>query len=377
MKKKKLAIFTVARSDFGILKNIILKCEKDKRFDLHLVIGSAHKSEIFGKTIKEINSIKIKKKIFFKFKYNQSSNQSIIKYFQKTLGEAEKFFKRNKIDAALILGDRYEMLAISIVCLNYNIPIMHFGGGSITLGSLDNIYRYSISKMASAHFLETEHHKKNLQKIGINENLNVVGSPSIENVKFNFLKKKELFKKLQLRFDTQKKIIIACFHPETIHDKNYNIRNLKTFLSFLLKVNANLIITYPNADSGFNSYIKLIKKYLKKRKNSKIIKNLGSINYFSFLKISSLLIGNSSSGIIESASFKIPTINIGERQKDRHAPNNVINSKFSLKDIIQSYRKATSQKFISKLKNLKNPYFKKNVSSKSLDIIYKYLVKKT
>ena len=165
MIKKNLAIFTVARSDFGIMKNIIAKSEKDKRFNLYLVIGSAHKSRIFGRTINETKEVKVKNKIKFNFSYTDSKKEDILNYFQKTLREANDFFSKHKIDASIILGDRYEMLAISIACLNYNVPIMHFGGGSETLGSLDNIYRYSISKMAFAHFLETNHHKKNLIKL--------------------------------------------------------------------------------------------------------------------------------------------------------------------------------------------------------------------
>ena len=130
MNKKNLAIFTVARSDFGIMQNIIYRSERDKRFNLYLIIGSAHKSKIFGKTFNEINSIKIRNKTVFKFGYSKSSKKAISKYFNKTLREAKLFFKKNRIDAALILGDRYEMLAISIACLNYNIPIV---GGNVSL----------------------------------------------------------------------------------------------------------------------------------------------------------------------------------------------------------------------------------------------------
>ncbi len=373
MNKKNLAIFTVARSDFGIMQNIIYRSERDKRFNLYLIIGSAHKSKIFGKTFNEINSIKIRNKTVFKFGYSKSSKKAISKYFNKTLREAKLFFKKNRIDAALILGDRYEMLAISIACLNYNIPIVHFCGGSKTLGSLDDVYRYCISKIATVHLIETDYHKKNLTKIGVKKNVNVVGAPALETIKKNLINKEKLIKNLKLPFDPQKKIVVACFNPETKRDKKYNIKNLKVFLNFLLQLNENLIITYPNADVGFTDYIKMIKRFLAKKENTKIIKSLGIKNYFSLLKFSSILIGNSSSGIIESASFKIPTINLGQRQNGRLVPRNVIHSKFTLKEIRKSFIKASSKKFISGLKKIKNPYFKKNTSKNSLDLIYKYL----
>lgn len=375
MNKKNLAIFTVGRSDFGILKNIIIKCEKDKRFNLYLVIGSAHNSKVFGNTFNEIKSIKIKKKFAFKFKYGKSSNKNITRYFKKTLQETKSFFENNTIDAAIVIGDRYEILAISLACLVKNIPIMHFGGGSVTLGSLDNIYRNTISKMASVHFLETEFHKKRLQKIGIKKNLNVVGAAALENINQKLIKKKKLFKELKLNFNLKKKLILACFHPETAYSIKYNLKNLKIFLNFLSNVDANIVLTYPNADAGYVNYIKLINNYLPKKNNIKIIKNLGITNYYSLLKISNLLIGNSSSGIIESSSFKLPTINLGKRQTGRLTPRNVINAKFSLKDINKSFVKALSKKFNLNIKKIKNPYFKKSITNNSLNIIYKYLNK--
>ena len=376
MKKKNLAIFTVARSDFGIMKNIIEKCEKDKRFNLFLIIGPAHNSKVFGHTRDEINLIKVKKKINFKFKYIKSTNEDIINYFSRSLNETKKFLKKAKIDAALILGDRYEMLAISFVCLNYNIPIMHFCGGNQTLGSLDEIYRYAISKMAKVHFLETNHHKTKLKAVGIKKNLNVVGNPALENLDSKYFNKKELIEKFKFSFNPQKKIIVACFSPETTISKKNNLNNLNIMLKFLSKVGENLVFTYPNADPGFNDYINLINRYLLNKKNADVVKNLGIINYFSLLKISSLLIGNSSSGIVESSSFKIPAINLGDRQKGRFAPKNVIHSNFSLNKINLAYKKAFSKKFISSIKKIRNPYYKSNTSIRSLNLINKYLKSK-
>ena len=279
--------------------------------------------------------------------------------------ESSNFFNNKKIDASIILGDRYEMLAISIASLNYNIPIMHFCGGSETLGSLDNIYRYSISKMATVHFLETNYHKNNLKKIGIKKNLFVVGAPALENLnkrkKFNFVSK------------NKKKIIVACFHPETTKTKAFNRKNITTLLKFLSKIDENIIFTYPNADLGFKDYIKLIKKFLKNKKNTSIVQNLGISNYYNLLSRVDLLIGNSSSGIIEGGSFKIPVINVGDRQKKRLADKNVLHAKFKTSSLQKCYKKALSGKFISGLRNLKSIYYKKNTAQSSLNIIYNKL----
>jgi GDP/UDP-N,N'-diacetylbacillosamine 2-epimerase (hydrolysing) len=374
--KKKIAVFTVARSDFGIMKNIIHRIDNDDRFELTCVIGAAHDSKVFGQTINEIKEMKIKRIKKFKFNYVNSDSKNIMNYFQMMIDKTCKFFDINKIDAALILGDRYEMMAIALTCINYNIPIMHFCGGSETLGSIDDIYRYSISKMAFAHFLETNHHKKNLNKLNIKKNLYIVGAPALENLKTKTLSISEIEKYYQFSFNKDKKIVVACFHPETYKTTIQNRNYLRIFLNFLKKQNINLIFTYPNADKGFMQFIKLIKSKLKNKKNCLIVKNLGIKNYYSILNFSDLMIGNSSSGIIESASFNIPTINLYNRQKNRYCPKNVIHSIFNLEKINYAYKKALSLKFKNKIINLKNPYFQKDTSIKVANIIFKLLNKR-
>ena len=374
--KKKIAVFTVARSDFGIMKNIIHRIDNDDRFELTCVIGAAHDSKVFGQTINEIKEMKIKRIKKFKFNYVNSDSKNIMNYFQMMIDKTCKFFDINKIDAALILGDRYEMMAIALTCINYNIPIMHFCGGSETLGSIDDIYRYSISKMAFAHFLETNHHKKNLNKLNIKKNLYIVGAPALENLKTKTLSISEIEKYYQFSFNKDKKIVVACFHPETYKTTIQNRNYLRIFLNFLKKQNINLIFTYPNADKGFIQFIKLIKSKLKNKKNCLIVKNLGIKNYYSILNFSDLMIGNSSSGIIESASFNIPTINLYNRQKNRYCPKNVIHSIFNLEKINYAYKKALSLKFKNKIINLKNPYFQKDTSIKVANIIFKLLNKR-
>lgn len=369
MKKLKICLFTVARSDLGIMKNIILRAERDPRFDLSLIIGSAHKASVFGKTKKEIEKLNIKKKKFLKFNYKKSSVQNILTYFRNTMKEIQDLFSYYKPDCALILGDRYEMMAIALCCVNFKIPIAHFCGGSETLGSLDNIYRISISKMSKFHFLETNYHKNNLIKNKINDNLYVVGAPALEELelKKKFDSKINLIKKLNLDIDPQKKIITACFHPETTMPTIYNIKNLKIFLQFLLNIKENIIFTYPNADTGFEEYIRLVNDMFRSKVNINLFKNLGIENYYEVLNISSILIGNSSSGIIESASFNLPTINLGDRQKNRFAPKNVFHCPFDEEKIKKKFNELMK---IKSKKKIQNPYFKKNCSKNTLDIIY-------
>ena len=367
--KKKIVIFSVGRSDLSILNNLITRIDKHPKLNLDLVICGAHYSYKFGMFK---NEFKLNKNniYYFKIKYQASENHDILNYFTKHLYFCNKLFNKKKYDAAIIMGDRYEMHAVAIACLNYQIPIMHFCGGSITSGSLDNIYRYCISKMATAHFVETQNHKKNLNDFGIFKKIFIVGAPALENFKKNLITKKQLEKKFKINLN--KNYMICTFHPETTATKKENINKLIELIKFLNESTYFKVFTYPNADQGFVNFISIIKKKLN-MKNVLLTKNLGRINYYSFLKHSNLIIGNSSSGIIEGASFKKPVLNLGNRQKNRYHMRNVIHSAFDQKQIEKNFKISQSDKFLRSIKNIKNEYEVQNTSLKSLKIIEKLL----
>ena len=275
---KEILVFTAGRSDFGILKNLISKIKSHKSYNLTLIIGPAHNSKIFGFTKQEIETLKIEKKIFLKSRTNNSSGHDILNSMSQITMDIANNFSKKKYDAAIVLGDRYEALNFVFCCFIFRIPIIHIGGGSITLGSLDDIYRKCISQMASLHFVETSNHKKNLNNIGIKKNIFITGAPALENI----YDKKTPLSILNGKYDdfikSKKKRIIACFHPETNISKNKNIKNLKKLISFLNSIKQKIIFTYPNADEGYLDYIKLIEKNLDK-KNSMIVKNFGIEKY--------------------------------------------------------------------------------------------------
>ena len=276
--KKKIFFFTVARSDFGILSNILEYLKSKKNIEVNLVVGSAHKKKIFGETKNDIKK-KFFDKIFF-VNYNFNS-YNINKNISNIIKTYDNFLikKKKLIDAVFILGDRYEMLSISLICKNYHIPIFHYGGGCETQGSLDNTYRKSISNMANIHYVETKNQKENLIKINLKKNIYVVGSQSLEN-KFELFNKKKFEKLCNIKFNNDKKIITACFHADTTKKFYENIKNLKTFLKFLVSSKSNIVLTYPNADLHYEEYIKCIEKY-KNRENFFLIKHLGKQKYLS------------------------------------------------------------------------------------------------
>ena len=368
MSKKNILVFTAARSDFGIMKNTIINLEKFKRFNFFLIVGSAHYSGLFGNTVSEIDKIKIKNKIKLNFKYSRNSSlKEITTNFTNTMINVQKIFEKKKIDCCLIMGDRYEMMALAIVCLNNNVPIAHICGGSETFGSIDNEYRNSISQMAKYHFVETKFHKKRLQKMGIDKNIFIVGAPALENLNKYTKDFKTTKKKYFLELDEKKKTIVSCFHPETTVNLKKNLKNLNILIEFLnSKKDYNVIFTYPNADVGYKEFINLLKKKL--NANIILLPNLGIDNYYSLLKNSSFLIGNSSSGIIESASFNLASINLGDRQKMRYFPKNVFHCPFNKKKLGNLFFLLEKKKI-----NIKNPYFKKNTSNNIINILHRLL----
>lgn len=335
--KIKITFVTVSRSDFGIMKNIIKRCSEIKAIETSFVITGTHFSKKFGKTIKDIEKEKFIKKINIikklKTKYSDSNQNRTNVYFSSIIKMMNSFLSGYKPDKVILIGDRYEMLAIALTCFNLNIDVYHFCGGSKTIGSLDDKYRNAISLLSKKHFVETQLHMRNLLNLNIKKkDIFITGAPALENINnIKFGTKESLIKKYKINFNKNDKIILSTFHPETTKSLNENIKNLKIMLNFLKQTNQVIIFTYPGADFGYNKFIQIIEKY----KNKKIYtyKNLGTETYYRFLQISDLVIGNSSSGIIETGAFKKPTIDIGERQKDRIKNVNVYNSNFDIQKL--------------------------------------------
>lgn len=367
---KKIVFLSVGRSDYGIMRNIIFACNQNKKINLSLIVTGSHLSKKFGSTIKEIKKDKIKKIYKINLNYSFKSGDKTNYYISTLINKTDKILKKIKPNFVITLGDRYEMLAMSLAAFNNNIKIIHFCGGSKTLGVKDDEYRRCISNLSSYHFVETNLHKKELVNNGINKNtIFISGAPALENLKkITFLKKKTLLKKIKIRSYKNNKIIVVTFHPETkknLRDNEKYINELLKFLKYLK--NVIIIMTYPNADFGYENIIKIIEKT--RFTNFYKYKSLGIDKYFNILKYADCLIGNSSSGIIESKSFNLPTINLGERQSQRFHNKNVIHSKINKIDLKKNYIKSQTLKFKKKIVSLKDIYKLNYTSDKIVNLL--------
>ncbi len=373
----KICIVTGSRAEFFILKNLIIKIQKNKKFFHSLLVTGSHNSKFFGNTIKDIKKEKIFIKNVIDLNIKGDKASDIAKYFSIGIQKFSKRFLEIRPDFLLVLGDRYEIYSAVIAAYLCQIPIGHIYGGETTEGSLDEGIRHSITKLSNIHFVSTKKYFDRVKQLGENpRHIFNVGSMGIESIKnHKLLKKKDLEKLLNFKFN--EKNILMTFHPETTKSKKENILNLKKCLNCLKKLNkTSILITMPGADHNYKMIYSILKKFTKKNKNAFLYKSLGHDYYFSICRIVDLMIGNSSSGIIEMPTFKKPTINLGTRQLGRIQAKSVLNVDFEENKISSAIKKAFSAKFIKSISKINNPYEKNNSSDKILKVLSTINLKK-
>ena len=366
---KKIVIVTATRAEYGLLAPIIKKFMNEPDMDIRVAVTGAHLSPEFGMTVKEIESdgIPIDKKI--EILMSSDTPVAISKSMGLALISFAEYFEESKPDALMLLGDRYETLAVACAAMNARIPIIHLYGGEATEGAIDEAVRNAITKMSFLHFTSTEEYKHRVIQMGeAPDRVFCVGAMGVENAKnVKLLSKKELEK--EIGFSLGDKYAVLTFHPVTL-ESNTAESQTNELLQAIIKVpDINFLCTKANADADGRIINKLIEKYAEEYPNIHLVDSLGAKRYLSALSHSEFVIGNSSSGIVEVPSFKIPTINIGDRQLGRIQAESIINCEPQENRIFEAIKKAMSKEFKDRLDNIKNPYGDGNTSVKILDII--------
>jgi GDP/UDP-N,N'-diacetylbacillosamine 2-epimerase (hydrolysing) len=354
MRNRKICVVTGSRAEYGLFYPILMKIQESTKLDLQLITTSSHHSIEFGLTYKQIED----DGFFIDEKINNlsfsDSKSSIVKSAAKASSILSDCFDKLKPDLVLLLGDRYETHAAAFSAMLMNIPIAHIHGGEITEGAVDEQIRHSITKMSFLHFCSTETYRQRVIQMG-EDPIRVFnsGAPGIDNI-FNLqlLTKPELEQELDWSFSSN--CALFTYHPVTL--ENSDIENdLASILEILANFNFNILFTYANADSGgrrINQGIELFCKINSKK--YKAVKNLGQVKYLSAMKHVDLIIGNSSSGIIEAASFKKAVVNIGRRQEGRLKGLNVIDC--NITSLGESIELAISKNFRNTINNIDNIY---------------------
>lgn len=367
--KKKICIATGTRAEYGLLQPLMNLIKKDKSFELQIIATAMHLSPEFGMTVNEIerDGYKVNEKI--EMLLSADTDTAIVKAMGLAMISAADVFKKLNPDLLVILGDRFEMLALAQSAYLMNIPIAHIAGGETTEGAFDEGIRHSITKMSSLHFAATEIYKKRIIQLGENpERVFNVGALGLDNIKnMKLISKQDLEKDLKLRFDS--KTALVTFHPVTLEKESPKKQFEKLLKAFEKFPELKLIFTMPNSDTGGREIIAMINNYSEQRENAYAFTNLGQKRYLSTLKYVDLVIGNSSSGIVEVPFMGIPTLNIGDRQKGRIMGESIVNVKCDEKEIVKGITACLNRK--KAIGKMKNPYGNGTAAKQMLNIIKK------
>lgn len=370
---KKIAVITGTRAEFGLLRPLIDKIHKSSQYELQLVVTAMHLSPEFGNTADEIEKAgyKISKKVECLLSSDTSVgiNKSI---GLAMIGFADAMDELNP-DLVVILGDRSEMFAAATTSMIANIPIAHIHGGETTEGAYDEGIRHAVTKMSFLHFASTETYRQRIIQLGEHPNrvfnVGAIGLDSIRKLK---LLSREEFEK-SIGFSLGKRNILVTYHPVTLDDntaKEQFDAILKTIKSLY---DTHIIFTHANSDKNGRIINQMISQFVFENKDISVdFKSLGQLRYLSSLQFVDVVLGNSSSGILEVPYFSIPTINIGDRQKGRVMPESVINCEPVKSEIESALTKAFSSKFREKIKNQVQLYGNGNSSDQIMDVIEVY-----
>ncbi|MDD3296577.1 MAG: UDP-N-acetylglucosamine 2-epimerase [Candidatus Omnitrophica bacterium] len=353
---KKIGVITTGRCDYSIYFPILKEIKASSSLNLILYVTGMHLFSRYGDSLNSIKKdgfLKIKK-VFADF--SSDTPLGVTKAMGEVTNRFGKAFEKEKPDILLVLGDRFEMHAAALAAIPFKIPIAHIHGGELTYGSFDEYFRHSLTKLSYFHFVSTKVYAKRVRQMGeAKERIIVSGAPGLDNIsKIHTQAKEELEKKFKINFS--KPVLLVTFHPVTSEygkTKEYIAKLLKALSLFS---DYNIVFTSPNADMGSKAIRDKIKKFARRNSNAFYVENFGRAGYLSMMKNSAAMVGNSSSGIIEAASFKLPVVNIGRRQEGRIRGRNVIDTGYEIREICAGIRRATSKKFRASLKGIKNPY---------------------
>lgn len=344
-----LAFVTGARSEYGVMKNVISECCKRTIYKISIIATGMHFQHKYGDTIKEIEADNIAPIIYAPCYVEEERDKE--KDFVSLVNTLYNAYIIYKIDCIYIIGDRLEAYAAALAAHFLKIKIVHFAGGQITNGAIDNIYRYNISNLAYLHFVTNTYAVDRLKQVPIinSNNVFLVGSSAIDNIMI-YLKNPRMLIELDSRL-VRDSYVLMTFHSQTIG--NFNVpKAMDIAIQTVIDQGKRVLVTYPNNDDGSDAIIKTIQKW-EQHPNIVVIPNLGAKNYYAAIDNSLFVIGNSSSGIIEVPYFSKFTINIGQRQSGRNAPMSVINTesdyellKSTILDILDHRKIIPAQEYI-------------------------------
>ncbi len=353
---RKICVVSGSRADYGHLQSVMRACALDSSIDLQIIVTGSHLAKEQGQTYRQIqkDGFKVHTKVNIS-KFDDSSVGITKRIALACQGFADAFVCLSP-DIVVVLGDRYEILAATIAAYVGKRIIAHLHGGESSEGALDEGFRHAITKMAHLHFAATEDYRRRIIQLGEEpQNVFNFGAPGLDALHRIKLLSKDVLSS-ELKFDLKGRCAIVTFHPETL-DRGLSRKPLDEILKAIEAFDLKVIFTKANMDAEAVQINKALAEFCKKNPlRYRLVDNLGVQKYWSCLASFDLMMGNSSSGIIEAPSFSLPVINVGDRQKGRVRAKNIIDVAGKFPDIRQSIAKALSSSFKKSLRAMKNPY---------------------
>ncbi|MGD8813803.1 MAG: UDP-N-acetylglucosamine 2-epimerase [Anaerolineales bacterium] len=352
---RSIGVVTVARSDYSIYLPILRRIEQDPDLRLLLFVGGMHLEPKFGLTVQAIEDDGFTIAARIDMQLSSDAPEGIANSMGVGISGFAQAYAEHRPDLLVVLGDRFEMLAAVSSALPFRIPLAHIHGGELSEGAIDDAIRHAITKMSHLHFVAMEAYAQRVMQMGEEAwRVTVCGAPGLDNLQgIELLSREDLHARHGL--DPHSEFLLVTYHPVTL-EADRTEDQISNLLDALDAWDGNIVFTYPNADTESSIIIQEIEHYVETHKNSLCIINLGTVGYYSMMQHARAMVGNSSSGIIEAASFKLPVVNIGNRQRGRVHGENVIDVGYSRDEILAGIRESTSSEFRGKLESVVNPY---------------------
>jgi UDP-hydrolysing UDP-N-acetyl-D-glucosamine 2-epimerase len=350
-----IGVVTVARSDYGIYLPVLRKIQADAELHLRLIVSGQHLAPEFGLTVEAIEADGFEVAERVEMLLASDAPEAVAKSIGLGVIGFAQAYARSRPDMLLVLGDRFEMYAAALAALPFKIPVAHIHGGELTEGAIDDALRHSMTKLSHLHFVATGEYARRVRQLGEEAwRVTTSGAPSLDNLQaVKLLSAPELEAKYGLSLGEPP--LLVTFHPVTLEYEKSE-QQVEELLVALEACGQPVLFTQPNADSGGRAITRAIREYVLTHDSAQMVNNLGTQGYFSLMAIAAAMVGNSSSGIIEAASFKLPVVNIGTRQRGRVRGENVIDVGNSREEILEGIRKACGDEFRASLSEMTNPY---------------------
>ena len=352
---KRIGVVTVGRTDWSLWRPILDRLRDDPVFEIQLYVTGTHLSPEFGMTIQEILKDGFSVQERLEILLSSDSPQGIAKATGLGVIAFAQAFARSRPDLLLVLGDRFETLAAVTAAALFTIPIAHIHGGETTQGNIDELFRHAITKMSHLHFAATEIYADRIRRMGEEAwRVHVTGAPGIDAMqRIVALSRDELCRRYGL--EAEQPFLLATYHSVTLEHEHAGTQ-LQHVLQALEQVALPMLLTYPNADASSRTIIELLKTFERTHRSAKLVMSMGLRDYVSAMRHAAAMVGNSSSGMIEAATWRLPVVNIGHRQQGRLRPRNVIDVGDTTEEIVAGIRAALRPAFRRSLQHLKNPY---------------------